>query len=329
MEINKGQLFVEGKKYRKKIDVNRSSTLKLEEDQIQAIQEVLVSTGETKTEQGSKFISYAVKINSVSEVRNLHLHFKCKYGDATHIIAAYRIAGINKAYDEDYVDDGETSAGRRILDFLIKEDKQNIMVIVIRYYGGVHLGGTRFDLIHRLVKKAIKNLAAEKMVKSRLPLRQLLEINKRSQSSKGTSRRHHPSHPIRGNHRGGLSQRFASSSFNKFSQLAPKTTTEEDTVPSDTSDMETQIATESDVPDYQGGTSASNLCPPSAAAGATKNAPWDSTDEVPPESAFESRPLPTEDWDTKVAEEEVQTATATEIHNLPEADKEAESDPMD
>lgn len=62
---------------------------------------------------------------------------KNKYKDATHYCYAYIINGLEKAYD-----DGEPSgtAGIPILNVLKKEDLQNVLCIVVRYFGGIKLG---------------------------------------------------------------------------------------------------------------------------------------------------------------------------------------------
>lgn len=98
------------------------------------IEEVLMK------EKGSKFISFAYPVNSESEVKSKLIHLQNIHPKATHHCYAYRL-GIN---GENYRanDDGEPSgsAGLPIYNQLLAHQITNILVVVIRYYGGTKLG---------------------------------------------------------------------------------------------------------------------------------------------------------------------------------------------
>lgn len=87
----------------------------------------------------SKFIAYAYRVNSVDEVNDILKDLHKKYYDSTHICYGYILdqGMIQKAFD-----DGEPAktAGYPILDVLKKKDMDNILVAVIRYFGGILLG---------------------------------------------------------------------------------------------------------------------------------------------------------------------------------------------
>lgn len=91
-------------------------------------------------EKGSKFIAFAIPVSSENEVKEKLIELKKEYFDARHHCYAY-ILGYNKsAYRIN--DDGEPSgtAGRPIYGQLLSKDLTNILVVVIRYFGGVKLG---------------------------------------------------------------------------------------------------------------------------------------------------------------------------------------------
>ena len=91
-------------------------------------------------EKGSKFISLAIPVQSEDEVKEQLSHIKKQYFDARHHCYAY-ILGYNKcAYRIN--DDGEPSgtAGRPIYGQLLSKDLTNVLVVVVRYFGGVKLG---------------------------------------------------------------------------------------------------------------------------------------------------------------------------------------------
>ena len=87
----------------------------------------------------SKFITYAYRVNNTDEVDEILKDLHKKYYDSTHICYAYIIddGNIQKAND-----DGEPAktAGVPILDIIKKKDITNVLVCVIRYFGGILLG---------------------------------------------------------------------------------------------------------------------------------------------------------------------------------------------
>ncbi|MBN8622081.1 MAG: YigZ family protein [Flavobacteriales bacterium] len=91
-------------------------------------------------EKGSKFISFAFPVNNVKELKNALEKIREEHPKATHHCYAFRL-GIN---GENYRanDDGEPngSAGLPIYNQLLANNLTNILLIVVRYYGGTKLG---------------------------------------------------------------------------------------------------------------------------------------------------------------------------------------------
>lgn len=91
-------------------------------------------------EKGSKFIGFAYPVNSESDIKESLNQLKSIHPKATHHCYAFRL-GIN---GENYRanDDGEPSgsAGLPIYNQLLAHQITNILVVVIRYYGGTKLG---------------------------------------------------------------------------------------------------------------------------------------------------------------------------------------------
>jgi uncharacterized YigZ family protein len=83
----------------------------------------------------SRFIAFAKYISSIDDVNTILITMKVH--KASHCCWAYRIGDIEKCYD-----DGEPvgSAGRPILTIIKSLDVQNVIVIVLRYFGGTKLG---------------------------------------------------------------------------------------------------------------------------------------------------------------------------------------------
>jgi uncharacterized YigZ family protein len=91
-------------------------------------------------ERGSRFISYAIPVKDEGEVKKELEILRQKYHDARHHCYAYQI-GFDKSTNRAN-DDGEPSgtAGRPILGQIKSADLTNILVVVIRYFGGIKLG---------------------------------------------------------------------------------------------------------------------------------------------------------------------------------------------
>ena len=97
------------------------------------------STGIFK-DRGSKFIALAIPIISENETKEKLEVIRKKYYDATHHCYAYQLGFDKSAYRIN--DDGEPSgtAGKPIFGQILSNDLTNILIVVIRYYGGTKLG---------------------------------------------------------------------------------------------------------------------------------------------------------------------------------------------
>lgn len=90
--------------------------------------------------KGSKFIAIAFPVKTEAEVKERLQEIRKAYHDARHHCYAYRL-GFDKSSHR-YNDDGEPSgtAGRPIFGQIQSKDLTNILIIVVRYFGGTKLG---------------------------------------------------------------------------------------------------------------------------------------------------------------------------------------------
>lgn len=121
------------------------------------------------TEKKSVFLARAVRVTSLAEAQSFLDHLTAtdkKVAVATHNISAWRIkqkknpgSTVTDADAEtviqDYDDDGETAAGARLLHVMQMMDVWNVLVVVSRWYGGIHLGPARFRLINDVGRDAL------------------------------------------------------------------------------------------------------------------------------------------------------------------------------
>jgi uncharacterized YigZ family protein len=100
-------------------------------------------SGESKgsyKEKGSKFLAFAFPVISEEEIREKLVALRKEYHDARHHCYAYRLGFDGTVYRIN--DDGEPSgtAGRPIYGQIASHDLTRILVVVIRYFGGIKLG---------------------------------------------------------------------------------------------------------------------------------------------------------------------------------------------
>jgi uncharacterized YigZ family protein len=105
-------------------------------------------------EKGSKFITYAYPVSTEEEIKDHIAQLKKEYYDARHHCYAYMLGADKKNFRAN--DDGEPSstAGKPILGQILSNDLTNILIVVVRYFGGTKLGAS--GLIH-----AYKTAAAD------------------------------------------------------------------------------------------------------------------------------------------------------------------------
>lgn len=92
------------------------------------------------TEKRSKFLAFAHHVKSVDEVKELVSHYRKKYFDARHVCYAYMIGTERNLFRAN--DDGEpgSTAGKPILGQINRNGITDVLIVVVRYFGGVKLG---------------------------------------------------------------------------------------------------------------------------------------------------------------------------------------------
>ena len=113
------------------------------------------------TEKRSKFISFAIPVNTIEDVQCELKTYQKKYFDARHVCYAYILG--NDGETSRSSDDREPSgtAGRPILGQLRSQNLTDILLIVVRYFGGTELGAANLG-------RAYKTAAADALTKAQI-----------------------------------------------------------------------------------------------------------------------------------------------------------------
>ena len=101
------------------------------------------------TEKRSRFLSFALPVRTPDEVKTLIDAYRKKYYDARHVCWAYMLGPGRTAFRAN--DDGEPSstAGKPILGQINSNNLTDILIIVVRYFGGIELGTSGLIVAYR------------------------------------------------------------------------------------------------------------------------------------------------------------------------------------
>lgn len=130
----------------------------------------ITNVGEgTYSEKRSKFLAFSHHVESEDDIRELLAFYRKKYFDARHVCYAYMLGAERKIFRAN--DDGEPSstAGKPILGQINSSGLTDILIVVVRYYGGVNLGTGGLIV-------AYKTAAAAAIENSVVETRQVKEI---------------------------------------------------------------------------------------------------------------------------------------------------------
>jgi uncharacterized YigZ family protein len=119
-------------------------------------------------DKGSKFISFAFHVIDEDQVKEIIQRIKKEHFSARHHCYAYRLGFSGEKYRVN--DDGEPSgtAGKPIYGQLLSHDITNVLIVVVRYFGGTLLG------VSGLIN-AYKNAALDVIMNSKIELK-IIEI---------------------------------------------------------------------------------------------------------------------------------------------------------
>ena len=103
----------------------------------------------TYSEKRSKFLAFAIPVTTVDEVKQYVAEYQKRYYDARHACYAYMLGAERTDFRAN--DNGEPSgtAGKPILGQINSYGLTNILIIVVRYFGGIKLGTSGLIVAYR------------------------------------------------------------------------------------------------------------------------------------------------------------------------------------
>ncbi len=121
------------------------------------------------TDKRSKFLAFAHHVTTTDEIKALLAQYRKKYYDARHVCYAYMLGAERSEFRAN--DDGEPSntAGKPILGQINSNELSDILIVVVRYYGGVNLGTSGLIVAYR-------EAAADAIAHCEITMQQVEEI---------------------------------------------------------------------------------------------------------------------------------------------------------
>lgn len=121
------------------------------------------------TEKRSKFLAFAHHVENINEIKEILAQYRKKYYDARHVCYAYMLGADRAEFRAN--DDGEPSstAGKPILGQINSNELTDILIVVVRYYGGVNLGTSGLIVAYR-------EAAADAIAHAEIVIRQVEEV---------------------------------------------------------------------------------------------------------------------------------------------------------
>ena len=103
----------------------------------------------TYSELRSKFLAFAIPVRTADEAMDWVEQYQKDYYDARHVCWAYRLGADGQEYRSN--DNGEPSgtAGKPILGQIVSHNVSDVLVVVVRYFGGVKLGTSGLIVAYR------------------------------------------------------------------------------------------------------------------------------------------------------------------------------------
>ena len=154
MSVKNRQLTINNTRYRPEVPVlDLGECINIDPDEMHIVQEKQLVALKEYRERGNVYYAYAYVTNSIPEVRSIYKHLRMKHHDATHIMMAHNIAGLQPEL-KDYADNGEVGSGNRLLSKLIDGKFVDTAAFVVRYCGN-NLGVQRFEIINELMDQVL------------------------------------------------------------------------------------------------------------------------------------------------------------------------------
>lgn len=132
-------------------------------------------------ERKSKFIGYIKNVNTVEEAQKYIKEIRELHPNATHIVPVYRLIENKQEYLK-YNDDGEPqgTAAKPMADIIIRKDIYNVVLLAVRYFGGIKLGAGGLIRNYARVAKELVDICTIKEYEEKVYLMLIYDYSRKA-----------------------------------------------------------------------------------------------------------------------------------------------------
>ena len=156
VEYTHAGLTVQGVPYRKQVvPPSPKDLVELDLQDLDHILHLNMIKGKQVVHENSKFQAFIASATTHQQIRQFYMKLKLTRPTARHIVCAYVIPGpVHTSCD--FHDDGEPGSGRILLQYLLDNNIKDKVIFVVRKYGGVKIGSSRFSCYKQAVDSAFR-----------------------------------------------------------------------------------------------------------------------------------------------------------------------------
>lgn len=140
--------------------LSNADALMITPEDTETLDSVATKSSEPVKKNGSEFLAIGARVNTVAEVKNLYSKVLIDpyAASADNRILVYRLITEDGTTHENYHDDYEHGAGRRLLRHMRENHIQNAAFVITRWMGEGHIGPQRFSIMENLVNEVANSL---------------------------------------------------------------------------------------------------------------------------------------------------------------------------
>lgn len=142
--------------------ITNANALQITQEQTQDLDSFEVKSTDPVVKDGSEFSAIGAIVHTAEDVQNMYRKVCIDlYAAANSRILVYRFKREDGKIAENYHDDNEHDAGRRLLRYMQENEIHNSAFVVTRWMGDGHIGPRRFTIMESLINNFANNLGSD------------------------------------------------------------------------------------------------------------------------------------------------------------------------
>ncbi|XP_061195102.1 uncharacterized protein LOC133203309 [Saccostrea echinata] len=162
VKIQKNQIILpNGSSYKDDIPfLSNADALLVTPEETEHLDSVETKNSDPIKKDGSEFMAFGARVKTVEDVKNMYSKVLIDpyAASADNRILVYRFSTVDGTVHENYHDDCEHGAGRRLLRYMRENQIHNTAFVITRWMGEVHIGPQRFAIMEQLINEVANSM---------------------------------------------------------------------------------------------------------------------------------------------------------------------------